>query len=400
MAQGRLLVLNQYYWPRPEADGQLLSQLCEGLALEWDVTVVTGAADGVRSGRSWRRGVEVIRVPSTTFSRRHLAMRGLNYGSFTVLAAARGIAVRPPDIVLAYSNPPFLGGLAYGLARRFRAPLVVGVQDVFPETAVALGRASDGLLLDALRAAVSFYLQRADRIVAIGDTMRRRLEEKGVPRERLRVIENWVDTDEIGPRPQANAWSEAKAVAGRFVVMHSGNVGHAQDLDTFVEASALVANLERTVFLVIGTGARRAEVEAHAARLHAPVRFLPFQPADVLSESLSSASVHVVGLARGLAGYVVPSRLYGVLAAGRPVIAAAEDESETAALVRTVGCGVVVPPGDAEELAAAISAAHRGDYDLEAMGRRGRDYVVREASREAALSRYRALLAEVRRSDS
>jgi colanic acid biosynthesis glycosyl transferase WcaI len=398
MRRGRLLVLNQYYWPRPEADGRLLTQLCEGLAADWDVTVVTGAADGVPSRRTWRRGVELIRVPSTTFSRHRFVLRAANYASFAALAAGRGLVVRPPDVVLAYTNPPFLGGLAYALARRFRSPLVVGVQDVFPETAVALGRVRSRLVLGALRSAVSFYLQRADRIVAIGDTMRRRLEEKGVAPERLRVIENWVDPGEITPRPQANDWAEARSLAGRFVVMHSGNIGHAQDLETFVEASALVPDLDRAAFVVVGTGARRAEIEQLAARLHAPVRFLPFQPAEVLSESLSSASVHVVGLARGLAGYVVPSRLYGVLAAGRPVIAAAEDESETAQLVREVGCGVVVPPGDATQLAGAIRAVHRGDYDLEAMGRRGRDYVVREASREAALSRYRALLEEVRRS--
>ena len=159
-------------------------------------------------------------------------------------------------------------------------------------------------------------------------------------------------------------------------------------------------DLDDVSFVIVGDGARLAEVQALSASLSAPVRFLPFQPLDVLSHSLSSASVHVVGLVRGLAGFVVPSRLYGVLAAGRPVVAAAEDESETARLVRAVDCGVVVPPGDPAALAAAIRAARDGQYDLGGMGRRGRDYVVSEASRDAAVARYAALLQEVRGSRS
>ena len=125
------------------------------------------------------------------------------------------------------------------------------------------------------------------------------------------------------------------------------------------------------------------------------MQFLPYQSREVLSQSLSAAAVHVVGLASGLAGYVVPSRLYGILAAARPVIVAAEARSETAQLVERVGCGVVVPPGRPELLAAAIRDAHDGIYDLEAMGRRGRDWVVAEGGRELAVSRYRELLHEV-----
>jgi glycosyltransferase involved in cell wall biosynthesis len=114
-----------------------------------------------------------------------------------------------------------------------------------------------------------------------------------------------------------------------------------------------------------------------------------------LSDSLSSADVHVVGLAGGLSGFVVPSRLYGVLAVGRPVIVAADAESETAQVVERVGCGVIVPPGRPELLAAAIRRAHDGELDLQAMGERGREFVIREADREVAIARYRRLLSEL-----
>ena len=121
------------------------------------------------------------------------------------------------------------------------------------------------------------------------------------------------------------------------------------------------------------------------------------QPYELRSLSISTADIHVVGLARGLAGYVVPSRLYGVLATGRPVIAAAEAESETAQLVASVGCGVVVQPGDPFALARAIRAAHDGECDLADMGRRARAYAEEEADRAIAIGRYEAVLSELER---
>jgi glycosyltransferase involved in cell wall biosynthesis len=294
------------------------------------------------------------------------------------------------------TSPFFVGDVAYALARRSGAALVVVVHDVFPDTAVALGRLRSRVVVLALDRFVRFYLRRADRVVAIGDTMRRRLEAKGVRRERLRVIENWTDTSTITPEPRDNPWARAQGLDGSFVVMHSGNVGHAQDLDTLIAATALLRDLDRLSVVVVGSGGRLAELHALAERLEAPVRFLPFQPLELVPQSLSSANVHVVGLAPGLAGYVVPSRLYGVLAAGRPVIAAAEGDSETAGLVREVGCGVVVRPGRAYDLAAAIRAAYDGEFDLDAMGRRGREYAVEHADRALALARYRELLEEAR----
>src|SRR5207249_4424396 len=148
--------------------------------------------------------------------------------------------------------------------------------------------------------------------------------------------------------------------------------------------------------VIIGTGARWAELARLAEVLDADhVHFLEFQPRGRLAETLTAADVHVVGLARGLAGYVVPSRIYGVLAAGRPVIAAAEEQSETAQLVRATGCGVVVPPGDPLRLAGVIRACHDGAYPLQEMGRRAREYAEAEADRSVAVDRYRAVLGEV-----
>jgi glycosyltransferase involved in cell wall biosynthesis len=294
------------------------------------------------------------------------------------------------------TDPPVVAIVALVAARRSRASLVVISQDVFPEIAVLLHRIENGLVVSLLRVTSRAYLKRADRVVAIGETMRRRLEAKGAVAERLRVIPNWVDTKFLEEKPRENDWSREVGLTHQFVVMHSGNIGFAQDLETLVRSATFLRDLDDLAIAIVGDGARRAELMALADLLELDhVRFHHYQPRDALPYSLSSAHVHVVGLAPGLAGYVVPSRLYGVLAVGRPVIAAADADSETAELVGRIGCGVVVPPGRPELLAATIRRAHDGEYDLEEMGRRARAYAVAEADRSVAVERYRELLAEL-----
>jgi len=392
----RLLVLNQYYAPGVEATGQLLAQLCSDLARDFDVTVVTGRQADVPVGRGTHDGVDLIRVRSTTFDRRRLSLRALNYATFLAQALRVALTQERPAVVLAMTDPPVIGDLALIVARRFRVPLVVVSQDVFPETAARLGRIENPVVLTALRVLVNAYLRRADRVVAIGETMRERLVAKGAHADRVTVIPNWVDSDTLAPAPRDSAWARANGFGGRFVVMHSGNVGHAQDLESLIRASMLLDDLDDLSVAIVGGGTRHAELVALARKLGADrVRFLPYQPRETLAQSLSAADVHVVGLARGLAGYVVPSRLYGVLAVARPVICAADAESETAQLVERVGCGILVEPGRPDLLADAVRRAYSGVLDLEEMGRRGREYVTQEADRRVAVGRYRELLDEL-----
>jgi colanic acid biosynthesis glycosyl transferase WcaI len=395
MARPRLLVLNQYYWPGVEATANLLTELCEALAADHDVTVIAGGVEG-QPRRQTRNGVEIVRTRSTSFDRARLWHRGLNYLTYVVGVLWKGMFSRRPDLVLCMTDPPFVGAIGRLVAWRFRAPLFVIAQDVFPEIAVKLGRLRNPIVIRILRVLVDSSLRSAARVVAIGDTMKRRLEEKGVPAERIRVIPNWIDADSVHPEPRRNQWSRDHRLTRSFVVMHSGNVGHAQDLDTLIRSCLFLRDLDDLAVRIIGGGARRDELNQLARLLETDmVRFMPWQPYETRSLSLSSADIHVVGLARGLAGYVVPSRLYGILAAGRPVIAAAEAESETAQLVAEVGCGIVVPPGDPFALARAIRAAHDGEHDLAEMGRRAREFAETEGDRSIAIRRYGEVLREL-----
>ena len=231
--------------------------------------------------------------------------------------------------------------------------------------------------------------------------MRERLEAKGAPPQRVRVIENWIDTGRITPQPRINPWSREHGYDAGFLVMHSGNVGHAQDVATLVRAATFLRDLDDLRIVVIGAGAMHASVIALAERLETTnVTFLPYQPRAVLSDSLSGADLHYLGLTKGLSGFVVPSRAYGVLAAGRPLLVSADEECETVRIVRTAGCGVVVPPGRPELVAGAIRDAYEGRLDLEAMGASGRRYVEDEADRDVAIARYREVLAELVSSSS
>jgi colanic acid biosynthesis glycosyl transferase WcaI len=392
----RLLVLNQYYWPGKEATANLLTELCEALAAEYDVTVVTGAAPG-QPHRAERNGVLIVRVRSTAYDRTQLSRRALNYVTYIVGAFREALATPRPDVVMCMTDPPFIGAVAELAARRFRRPILVSTQDVFPEIAVKLGRLTNPFAIVALRLFVNFSLRRADRVVVIGETMKKRVIAKGVRAERIRVISNWGDADRVVPQSRENRWARKHELLDRFVVMHFGNVGHAQDLDTLVRATTLLRDLDDLVVPIIGVGARLTELQELADTLEADkILFLPWQEYERRAEPISAAHLHVVGLALGLAGYIVPSRMWGVLAAGRPVIAAAEDESETAAVVRETGCGVVVPPGNPLRLAQAIREAHDGGYDLEEMGRRAREFAVTRNNRSIAIDRYREVLHELR----
>ena len=392
----RILVMNQYYRPGVEATANLLAELCEALAASGhEVTVITGRLFGYEDlpHDEERNGVRVLRTRSTAFDRTKLHLRAANYLTYLGDSLLRAVSRERPDLVLCMTDPPIVGDLALAVARRYGVPLLVISEDVFPEIATELGRLTNPVLIAVLRQLVGFYVKRADSLVAIGERMKDRLVDKGAQADRVTVIPNWIDTTRVRPVSRDNAWAREHRLVERFTVMHSGNIGHAQNLDNLVRATTFLRDLDDLSVPIIGFGARYTELRELVERLAADkVWFAPYQAREVLSESLGTAHIHYVGLAKGLSGFVVPSRVYGILAAGRPVVVAADADGETARLVEEAGCGVVIPPDRPDLLAGVIRDAHEGRLDLEGMGERGREYVVREADRSVALARYRSLI--------
>ncbi len=398
----RLCVFNRSYWPDFGATGQLLTELAEDLVADHglEVTIVCGYPLGRdRPGvpaREVRNGVEIVRAAGSTWSPRRFVGRATNYVSYFASALLAGLRVRRPDVVMAMTDPPIIGLAALAAARRARAPFVFLCEDVFPEVAVLVEDFHSETVNRALAGVNRFLLARADAVVALGETMKRRLVEgKGAAPSVITVIDNWADTEALVPLDRRNAFSAAQGLDDRFVVMHAGNIGLSQSLETVIDAAARLRGDARIVFVFLGDGARRPVLEARAAAAGLDnVRFVPYQPRERLGKTYAAADLFLVSLRAGLSGYIVPSKIYGILAAGRPYVAAVEDDCEVAALTRTYDCGVVVPPGDAAALAGAIAALAADRSRREALGARGRAAALL-FDRRRQVAAYAALLRRV-----
>jgi colanic acid biosynthesis glycosyl transferase WcaI len=260
------------------------------------------------------------------------------------------------------TDPPIIGLVAWAAARRTGARFVFLCQDIFPEVANLLEDFRSERINGVLERVNRFLVRRADRVIALGETMKRRLVEgKGALPEKVAVIHNWADSSLLSPGPKDNPFSREHGLHDRFVVLHAGNIGLSQNLDSGLDVAA---KLEDVTFMFIGDGVRKQPLEEEARRRGlANVLFLPYQPRERMPETYATADVFLVSLKKGLAGYIVPSKLYGILAAGRPYVAAVDDDSEVAAITREHQCGILVAPGDVGGMTHEIARLH-SDRDL------------------------------------
>ena len=373
-----VVFFNRSYWPDVTATGQLLTEMAEDMVAHHgcDVTVVTGYPRGGRRlrAREVRNGVTIIRATGTTFDKRRFAGRASNYVTYFLSACAAGLRVGRPDVVVAMTDPPIIGLAGLLCARWHRARFVFRCCDVFPEVTVLLEDFHSAWVNRALEATWRFLLKRADLVVALGATMRQRLLRKGADPERTIVCEDWADCEMLHPGPKDNAFARAHHLHDRFVVMHAGNIGLSQNLDVFVDAAERLRQREDIRFVMVGEGARKPALLAMAfARGLSNIAFLPYQPRERMGDSYAAADVFLVSLKPGLAGVIVPSKIYTILAAGRPYVAAVEEDCELVALTREHQCGVVIAPGDSRALAGAVERLAADRVRTGAMGRRARE---------------------------
>lgn len=376
----RVLLLNQFFHPDLAATAQLATDLAEDLVQAgFEVTALAtrGAylGGGGLAASEVHRGVRIERVRCTSLGKASTGRRLLDYASFFAAAAARVLAGPPYDAVVAMSTPPLVAAIG-GLRRALRGTrFVYWLQDVYPELAVELGvfgpRSPAARLFGA---ASRWTLRRADGVVVLGEAMGDRVRAKGVPAERIHVLPNWADGQAIRPAPaEAVEFLRAHGLHGKRVVLYSGNMGRAHDLSTIVGAARLLRHRRPDVaFVFVGDGAKRAEVEA-AARELPSIHLLPYQPREALGGSLSSGELHLVTQESFTLGLVEPCKLYGAMAAGRPVLYIGPPGTEAARTVVHEGVGTVLAPGDVagaatavEELldrAAALGARSRAAFD-------------------------------------
>jgi colanic acid biosynthesis glycosyl transferase WcaI len=399
----RLIFINRFFSPDHSATSQILSDLAFDLAgAGREVHLVTSRQiyDDPKAAlpeRETINGVDVHRVASTGFGRTALLGRSIDYVSFyRSVSRCLDELVRPGDIVIAKTDPPLMSVVARPVARRNGARLVNWLQDMYPETAVELGvpfmRGPVAASLAALRNAT---LREAAATVVVGDLMGRKVKTLGAPAERVHVIANWCNDEDIRRvAPADNPLRQQWDLDGKFVLGYSGNLGRAHEFATVLAAAERLRDEPRVVFLMIGGGKRFAELsaEVQARGLARAFRFLPYQARTLLSYSLGAADAHWVSLDPRLEGLMVPSKFYGIAAAGKPVVVIGDPNGELAQLVQRNDCGFAIAPGDSEALTAALRRLSETPQTVLEMGTRARHMLDAQFTRRQGLARWRRLL--------
>ncbi|HTU34317.1 MAG TPA: glycosyltransferase family 4 protein [Candidatus Acidoferrum sp.] len=353
-----ILLLNEYYPPDTSATAKMAAEVAETLAQRHRVTVVAGRPSyDPDEFYSWallhkriQNGVSVERMGSTAFPRHDMRKRVSNYLSYIALAVPRAAALRP-DVVLAMTDPPFAGIAGAFVSRITGRPFVYNIRDLYPEMAVGGEIVNRSAWTNRWEHLHRRALRQATRIIVLGDDMRDRIVAKGVAPDRVRVVR---DGSLSGlPAPNLNDPLVQQIRCGfPFVVVHAGNLGFYGAWNTLLKAAEILRN-ENVGFVFIGDGANRAVLQQQASALP-NVRFLPFRPASEIQHVMAAGDLHVITVRRGLEGVVVPSKLYSILAAGRPALVVAPVTTDAARIAAGERCGVAADPDDAEAVAAAI----------------------------------------------
>ncbi len=359
----RVIFINRYYHPDLSATSQFLHDLTVRL-------VQRGLAVHVLCSRQLYEdpltrlpvsevigGVQVHRLRTTRFGRNSMGGRALDYLSFHVACLVKLLQLlRRGDMVVAKTDPPLISVVAAVAIRLRRARLINWLQDIFPEVASQLGVSPLPAVLDAaLRRVRDASLRAASLNVVLGERMGGYLAGRDIGSSEIRIIENWSDAVQPLP-PQSSSLRAELKLSECFVVGYSGNLGLAHDFRAILESAVHLRSDRQIVFLMIGGGANMARLKAQVAQLGlGNMRFLPYQPRERLSDSLAAADVHLACLKPELEGLIVPSKCYGVFAAGRPLIFIGDPDGDIPRIVRTFGCGRVVEDGDGLTLARLIS---------------------------------------------
>jgi glycosyltransferase involved in cell wall biosynthesis len=350
----RVLFVNQYFPPDASNSAHILGELAEDLAAHHEIQVLAGRPSYSAGATSFRpRGVDVVRVRSTQFDRKSILGRLTNYVSFCILSPLRACLLPRPDLVVTMTDPPVVGFVGLLAARRHRRPLIQISHDVYPEIAVALGKLRSPLVIGVWRRVNRLIRSAATSIVVVGRDMRERLIADGVDPAKIVVVPTWASEQPLDMQARERV-RERMGWTERFVVMHAGNAGLAQNLDVVLDAAADLRDESDVLVVILGDGAAKPALELRARREGLRnVVFLPHCPRDEAQELMAAADVHVVSLMPGLWGCAAPSKTYGIMAAGRPFIAVVDEGSEPARIAQDFDCGVHVPAGDGAGLAQA-----------------------------------------------
>lgn len=414
----RLLIYAHYYYPDVASTGQILTDLAEGLSDKFYITVIctVPSYDG-RVSRYYRNhkyyyeninNVKVIRVRVPQFKKNFKLSRVINIAQYFISAVAATFRVGKQDYIFAMSQPPVLGGMLGVIGKRIKhAKLIYNIQDFNPEQIMAVGYFKNKALLNFVMALDKRNCINADEVIVVGRDMKDTLKNRFALSKRkpkYSCINNWIDEKEIYPLPADNegvqALRDEYGLNGRYVIMYSGNIGLYYDLKNIIKVIERF-NDENVAFLFAGDGSVLEELKEYVVKHEMKnVVFAPYQEKEKLIYSLNLGDVHFVVNSKGIKGVSVPSKLYGVMAAGKPVLGILEKGTEARTIIEESGCGLSVDPGDYEAIEGIIRyyietrddrpSVYMGNETLpqSKMGRNGREYLEKHLTKDISIQKY------------
>jgi colanic acid biosynthesis glycosyl transferase WcaI len=375
----KILLLNLYYPPDTSATAKMAHTVVDALSIHHDVTVLCGrpSYDPIER-RPWRLyqteragRARIIRAGSSAFPRFEMKKRLLNYLSYVALAVPRALFASC-DVIVAMTDPPFQGIVGAFVAMLKGKPYVYNIRDLYPDMAVGGAIVEPGLLTRIWEKLHRWALRRATRVVVLGEDMRTRIVAKGVELSRVVVVRDGAETLPASVPLPAPEPEVVRAIRGNFsfVLVHAGNLGFYGAWNTLITAARKLAS-DGVGLVFVGDGAQRKQIEATAAG-SGNIRFLDYFPASKIPSVLAAADAHIITVKRGLEGVVVPSKMYGILAAGKPIVAVAPQETDAAAIGRQRGFAVSGDPDKPEEVVAVVRALACNANKVKSMGEAAR----------------------------
>lgn len=404
----RILVLCPHFAPDVAPTGEVMTEITKALtdrghevhivtALPWyrEHRIEPGWGGRLRRTETTPWG-SITRLHPFPTDKANIPARALAFAGFTVFAALDALLRRRRADVVLVMSPPLPLGFAGWLTKLFRRiPFVFNIQDVFPDVAIELGVISGRRAIRFFYGMEKFLYRRANAVTVLSEDLRDNLATKlrGHRPERVRVIPNFVDTERIKPLERENSYREQYGLSGRTVVLYAGNVGYSQSLELVLEAARRNREREDLVFVINGGGSALPGLQEQARGLD-NVRFVEMQPRERLPEVLAAADIHLIPLKRDLARSSVPSKLYSILAAARPVLASVDPGTEVANTIERAGAGRWVPPEDPDAFCAALDELLADPAELVHMGEAGRAFVETWVSPAAVGEAYEKLFME------
>ena len=385
----RILILTTYFTPDVASTGVIMSTLAEEfVARGHEVTVLTSTPHydpdqhslqyhGRIVYRETRIGMNIYRISSPSGGdRSRILSRIFSYARFNILSLLTGVLLPAQDVILVPSPPLSNGVIAKLLQLTHGTPFVYNVQDIWPDVAIRAGKLTNNRIIAFLRKMEAFVYRHAARLIVISGDFKANLVSKGVPGDKVSVIPNFIDLTFITPQDRNNSFRTRHGLGKSFVVLFAGNMGFSQGLETVLDCARLLQSQIDIQFLMVGNGAGRLKAEEYLRLLNLEnVQFLPFQPHASLPEMYGAADLCLIPLRHGFTRDSVPCKLFTIMAAGRPAVAAVDKESETRRLIQSAKAGTCVDPEDPAALAGAILHYYEHRVEGELAGQSARLFV-------------------------